>query len=192
MAPDAQRVIKATDEFRDVIARLGESEEDAGGRLNLGPVAPPDSSRTLKSSEAAPTWQLLHELEIAAHGDVVRRRESLPSMRGHLLSPTVASGDSPSPPAKPRIASVNVNPWLQLHTSTQSGQKNEILVSKDSAGADRLKKQVKKRLKRGLRRIRKLGTMPSLRSRWMMCWSYLASRVLEMQSQAPKEPICKA
>jgi U3 small nucleolar RNA-associated protein 14 len=51
----------------------------------------------------------------------------------------------PEPPAE------ETNPWLQpkKSTVTQSRQKNEIQIGKDSAGAEKSKNQMKKRLLKG-------------------------------------------
>ncbi|KAF8509578.1 hypothetical protein JB92DRAFT_2831915 [Gautieria morchelliformis] len=144
MAQRAQCVSEAADEFRDAIARLGGSGEDAGGGKDGATVAgdiriqsvvgrlaiaPSDSSSTFEP-----------------------RRTSSSSTRPRLLSPTVVPSSptilraySPSCPVKQPIAS--------------SRWKNEILISKDSAEADTSKKQMKKRLKKGWKSIRKLGTM---------------------------------
>lgn len=69
-------------------------------------------------------------------------------------SPPVLPDDSIivlSPPPELPTAAEEVNPWLQIQKSTvtQSRRKNEILIGKDSAGADKSKNQMKKRLLKG-------------------------------------------
>lgn len=56
-----------------------------------------------------------------------------------------------SPTPQPQTAVTEINPWLQPRVSslTQPRRKNEILIGKDSTGADKSKNQMKKRLMKG-------------------------------------------
>ncbi|KAF8510410.1 Utp14-domain-containing protein [Hysterangium stoloniferum] len=146
-------------DFRGEMARIGGSEDGVveggdlvdglddvqiqrtGGRMTFRPgqlmnvarpLAPSDSSSTLKSSD---------------HAVLSPAVDSFTSLR----SPPLSQEDVPplSPPSVSR-ALPEVNPWLQPGKTviTQSRRKNEIVIGKDSSGAAKTKNQTQKQLKK--------------------------------------------
>ncbi|KAF8592755.1 small-subunit processome [Ramaria rubella] len=170
MAREARRAGEVVDDFRNEIARLGGggSDEDAadagaedavsgpsgmqvqrlGGRLTFRPgqamvaswpIAPSDSSSTLKSSEPA--------LQSPAVASQQTFPSPLPIPPDDFIRPSL------SPAPEPRAAVAKPNPWLQPRSATalqpQSRRKIEVLIGEDSAGADKSKKAMKRRLLKG-------------------------------------------